>query len=148
MDNFDLIGALSDYATANSWAFLYGDEAYKNFAASKNDYITNQLILGANPFTATPVITNAGKISQISYNGLLMLGRKFEVSTAATLDETYIQKYNRRLLELSQLLATNIAAFACAEELEVSSSIFELRINSYDSNIDFVVGNITFLQWP
>lgn len=168
MNNFDLIGKLRTYASTNGWVFLSGTSAIQNYEASQNEYKNGQLVLAAD-FNAAPQFTNAGKISQITYNGILMLGIKldddgtpaieddeetpavdetevFSDGTPANLDETFIQKYDRRLLDLMTLLANHIAAFACANELDVTGADFRLETNKFDTNIDFVAGTITFVQ--
>ena len=57
MTNFDIIGALRTYATANDWVFLAGVNAYQNYSASQQEYKNGQLILGAN-LSAAPRIVN------------------------------------------------------------------------------------------
>jgi len=146
MDQFDLIGALNSYATSKGWKFLYGDNFNRNYQASKNTYTAGMLILGADPFIAKPVYSEYGKITQIEYSGLVMLGRKLEATTSSKLDETYLQKYNNRLKELSGTLSTNLIAFACANSLTISSAQFELSINNLDANIDFVIASVTLIQ--
>lgn len=154
MDQFDLIGALRTYATSKSWAFLFGENFMRDYEASKINYTPGQLILGADPFVAKPSITKAGKIDQITYQGLIMLGRKFEssggetptITTVSSLDETTIQKYDRRLKELMQTLSTNIISFACTNELEVKNLQFELRLNNLDENVDFIIASIELVQ--
>jgi len=146
MDNFNLIGGLRDFAISKNWHFLCGDNFYENFEASQAEFENGQLVFVAE-FSANPIFGNGNNISSISYAGTIMLGRKFdEDSTPASLDETFIQKYDRRLLSLMQLLAVNIAQFACANELEISNPSFVLAINKFDTNIDFVVGQITLIQ--
>jgi hypothetical protein len=146
LDNFDLIGALRTYATSLGWRFIYGDNFFKNYEASKLSLTVGTLILGADPFIARPKFTKAGKIESITYQGLIMLGRKYEASTKANLDETMIQKYDRRLKELMGTLSTNLLTFACNNKLEITSAQFELSINSLDETVDFVIASVTILQ--
>lgn len=148
MDSFDLIGTLSDYAATNSWVFLYGDDAMTNYEATKKSIADDQLILSCYPFLAAPVFTNNNKLIQITYSGIVMLGRKFESveGTTSNLDETHIQKYTRRLKELSQTLSTNLTLFACDNELDLINIQFELSINKFDENIDFVAATVSFVQ--
>ena len=107
---------------------------------------------------AFPDLTTAGAINEILYTGQILLGRKFEQEldevdpaiivseSEASLDETYWQKYQRRLKELSQSLLTIIATIQCANELETTAFEIRFDINKFDTNIDFVVANITFIQ--
>ena len=146
MDYYDIIGELRTYADNLGWHFLYGDSFMRNYEITKKDIIVNDLILGTDPFIATPTFTNAGKVLTISYTGLIMLGRKFELNTTSSLDETTIQKYDRRLFELTNLLSTNLISFACANDLTINNVQFELGLNQLDENLDFVIGSVTLLQ--
>jgi len=158
MDNFDLIGTLRTYAATNDWLFYYGTNAYQNIEAD-GAIEDDQLILTAQ-FNAQPIFVN-GLVTQISYTGIMMLGRKFEsaivdnteteidetqAATMASLDETMIQKYDRRLLDLMQLLSNAVGAIGCANELDVNGANFRLEINQFDTNIDFIAGELTFVQ--
>ena len=144
MDNFDIVGVLRTYATAQGWLFFYGSNAYQNFEADAAIY-QEQLVLTAD-FTARPTYTN-GRVMTIQYNGVVMLGRKSEIEgTLSSLDETMIQKYDRRLLELMQLLSNALGSIACSNELEISSANFRLDINKFDTNIDFIAGEVTLIQ--
>lgn len=145
MDKFDLIGQLCRKAYSNGWVFAAGDEFYKNIELADSEMNDGQLILTAQ-FNSTPTFTR-GKVTKVVYTGSLMLGRKFDDDgTPASLDEDYMDKYNRRLLELMQLLATFLGQFQCENELDITSVEFIQDINRFDTNIDFVGGNITFEQ--
>lgn len=146
MTQFDIIGALEAYAAANSWLFAYGVDNYYKSAETIREYTPGKLILIAD-FRATPVIKN-GRILNISYTCLLMLGRKFDTDgLTASLDETSIQKYDRRLKELMTLLASAIATVACDNELEVTPGEMVVNINQFAENIDFAAApNCVFLQ--
>ena len=166
MTNFDIVGALRAYAVANDWVFLAGVNAYQNYSASQQEYKNSQLILGAN-LSAAPRIVN-GKVIEITYSGLIFLGQKFDDDgtpaipdnpetpedetetfndgTPANLDETFIQKYDRRLLNLMSLLTNHLGTFACSNELEISNFNIDIEINKYDANLDFVGGSITLIQ--
>jgi hypothetical protein len=147
MNNYDLVGALRTYATTKGWAFLYGSSFMKDYEASKNYYYAGQLILGADSFIVKPNITPGFKVDTISYQGLIMLGRKFEsTTTTSTLDETDIQKYDRRLLELMGTLSTNLLSFACTNELTIQGLQYEAQLNNLDENIDFIIASLTFVQ--
>jgi len=121
MDAFDLPGQLRTLSNTNGWVFLYGDDFFKEYEATQKVYSSGQLILGADPFVTRPTYTNHGQLSSITYTGLILLGRKREVQTRASLDETNIQKYDRRLLDLTNTLSQNLISFACDNELTLSS---------------------------
>ena len=145
MEKYGLISELKSYAEENQMAWIYGDNFHRNIELSKNQLIDNQLILGSDPFIAIPKFTNHGKLEAITYNGLMLLGIYTDV-IKSTIDETYQQKYDNRLKELMQLLSTHIIAFSCDNELTILNSQFELSINTYDENIDFVLCSISLLD--
>lgn len=146
MNQFDIIGALNEFATSKGWSFLYGfDSMYRNNGVLK-EFTPDEIILIAD-FQADPSYIN-GKIPEITYTCLLMLGRKSESSgTFSNLDETSQQKYDRRLLELVVLLGYGIAEFGCVNDLEITSAPIVVNINVFDTNIDFAISqNATFVQ--
>ncbi len=168
MIQYDLIGALKTYATANSMVFLYGDNFFQNYEATQHEYFNGQKILTAE-FTCRPLFGKGNKVGQITYNGILALGQKFDNDgtpavvddpltigvdesqvfndgTSASLDETKYQKYTRRLLSLMQSLSTIISQFACTNQLEINNVNMKMDINKHDENIDFVACEITFIQ--
>jgi hypothetical protein len=146
MDNFDLIGSLSSYASDNDMHYLSGENAYQNYEASQNTYDDGQLVLSAD-FDASVNFSSGFAVGSITYIGVLALGRKFdEVDTGSDLDETFYQKYQRRLKDLMTLLVTHIAAFACDNKLQVTNCQFRMDLNKFDTNIDFIAASITFVQ--
>lgn len=144
MDRFTIITALTDYAASKNWHVLHGNNFEQNYKASQIAYESGELVLAIFPFESTVgrVTSNLG---EITYSGLLLLGRKFEDTTECSLDETYSQKYARRLKELTPLLANSMLEFACLNELEHTARIAE-EINKLDTNVDFVGGLYTFYQ--
>jgi len=147
MNYFDLIGIISRYATEKGYYFLSGDNFYQNYEASKESFDKEQLILSAD-FNAVPIFNIGSKINQVNYTGALAIGRKFDSNgTPANLDETFLQKYTTRLLELSTILATIISEICCQNELQATGVAFNLELNKFDENIDFVGAQITFIQY-
>ena len=146
MEQFDIIGALETYALSKGWLFEYGVDNFYKSAQSVQEYPLGKLILFTD-FRATPTYSN-GRITEISYTCLLMLGRKFDANgLSATLDETSKQKYDRRLKDLMQLLANGIAEVACDNELEVTSGDMIVEINMFAENLDFCSStNTVFVQ--
>ena len=146
MDNFDIIGVLEAYAIDKGWKFVYGFDSFDSNIGVMNDYNPGELVLIAD-FKATPIYKN-GQLPEITYNCLLMLGRKFDADmTSVSLEETPKQKYDRRLKFLAQTLANSIAEIGCENELEITSAPISVDINVYDTNIDFAISNTaTFVQ--
>lgn len=144
MDFFGLVDAIRTYCTAEEIYFIYGNQAYSNALADLNSYADNDLILIAD-FSCVPVIT-AGTVVSLTYTGTMALGRKFEAATESSLDETPIQKYDRRLKDLSEQLAAIIGEIACDNELEISGLNFRFDLNQFDLNADFVATSVNFEQ--
>lgn len=145
MDKFDLIGQLHRAALAKQWHFIYGNNFYINYEASQKTYYPSDLVLTAD-FTSQPTIKNA-LVTEIRYNGILMLGEKeSDIGYKSSLDETMQQKYNRRLLRLMTLLTDFIGQFSCDNELDITVNNFSVDINRFDTNIDFVVMELTLIQ--
>lgn len=145
MQQFEFIDTLEAYAISKGWNFvLKFDDFYANIEAQK-DYAPGELVLTVD-YNSLPVINN-GRVTSITYTSLMALGRCFDIDTTkASLDETFRQKYDRRLKELESELANSIAEFACTNELEVSLTPMNSDINVYDTNIDFVITTATFIQ--
>jgi len=144
---FDIIGALRTYAADNDWVFLSGEKWMQDYEATQNTYEDGQLVLGVDFQEAIPTRNN-GVVSEIKYPGILLLGRKFDSTLAGThvnLDETFIQKYDARLLFLTTAISNFIKEFSCENKLDTESENMSLRLNSLDETIDFAVNRITFV---
>jgi len=144
MDFFGLVDAIRDYCTAEGIYFIYGNDAYSNALADSNTYAENDRILIAD-FTVNPVITG-GQVVSMTYQGIMSLGQKFEDTTVSSLEEKPIQKYDRRLKDLSTELAGIIAELSCDNELDVTNLSFRFDLNKFDLNADFVAAILTFEQ--
>lgn len=145
MQQFDIIGACKRYAENESWHFLSGSNWYQNYEASQQEYDNGQLVLSVD-FNASPVYSKGLSLFQVNYEGVIAIGRKFEQTTGSNLDETYIQKYELRLLELMQELSDFIKAFCCENELTPQSVRIIMDLNKFDTNIDFASAQVTLIQ--
>ena len=141
----DLVNLLKTEALANDWHFIYGRPADLNFSACRNEdgtfreYVDGQLVMGVYLNTIASNFSKANAISKEIYNGALILGRKFDDDgTAASLDETDLQKYDRRFYDLMELLKTFLIGFACDNGLSIDFFVVSLLPNQYDTDIDFV----------
>ena len=149
MKPYDIIGALRTYATHEDqdWIFLSGPNWMQDYEATQAEYAAGQLVLGADFQEAIPTRRN-GVVSEIKYPGILVLGRKFDSALAGThvnLDETFIQKYDSRLLDLTTAMSNFIKEFVCENGLDTENENMSLRLNSLDETIDFAVNRITFV---
>jgi propanediol dehydratase large subunit len=138
-DRYDIIGELQTYCTSKGWLFAYGVDSYYRSAETLQSYNVGQRILIVD-FRFTPRISNI--VQGVRYTCLFMLGAKFDsTGLAASLDETSLQKYDRRIKDLLQELTEGIAEFSCNANLEVDPGEAVVEINQLAENIDFVVYN-------
>lgn len=147
MEKFDILGTLQEAAEDNGFVYLMGDDYHQNYEASEVKYTEGQYVLGAD-FISSEVYSEYGDLKEINYVGSLRFGRKFDDTnkTHSSLDETHRQKYSRRLLELKQSLSLFLQNFACENRLSITSVVGAHEMNKFDTNIDFVVVQITFNQ--
>jgi len=146
MQNFDIIGALRTYCTTNNIKFIWQyDEFYANISTTQ-EYSLDHLIMVVD-LKPTPII-NGSNVGDITYSGLMMIGKKFDADgLQASLDENQLQKYDRRLFELTSSLVTHAATFACDENLLLTMGQIDYLFNTFDANIDFVAAQaISFEQ--
>ena len=147
MEQFGLIKALQADCANKDWRFVSGDRWYRNAEITKQGGLdVGEIVMTAFMNNAQPRFVNS-VIDRITYSAEIMLGRKFdEIGDTSSLDETFIQKYERRLEELAKLMATFLASFACEHRLTIQSSTFQFYLNQTDECIDFCGGNVTFVD--
>lgn len=144
IDNLDFYSYLEDYCDTNKIFFIPGSEDYQNAVADEDVYKDFDLIL-CSDLTLTPNFYEED--GSVTYNGTLALGRKREITdgeeTVASLDETFKQKYARRLHDLITMLYNMINEIRCDADAEVLSCSMSYAINRFDLNADFIVANIS-----
>jgi hypothetical protein len=160
MNKHDIIGALKSQCDTNSWHFLAGDNWYLNYGSDQLKYDNGDIVLIA-MFNSKLTYSKARKLSRIEYTGFLGIGRKFEElpeidpenpdailppQTMSGLNETFIQKYSNRLLNLTTELDEFISTFACANDLAISSCNIKYDLNKFNTNIDFTAATITLID--
>lgn len=141
----DIIGKLEIFAAANDLHFIYGTTHYAS--ADRNGYANGERVLVcefSSTLTFNPNSHN-NAIMREQHNVLLMFGQKFDNDgRAASLDETMLQKYNRRLKLLYTDSVALVKSFACQNELYIRDLRIELVPNMFSDNIDFVKINANF----
>ena len=146
MDRFDIVSALRTFATDKGWRFVFGNDEYANFETSCFNYEVDELVMVCDIVPLPVISQQGGAVQDVFYSGFIMLGRKFEVNTTASLDETMLQKHDRRLKDLWTLLANNVGVMACSNGLTIEVSNPANLINFYSSNIDFVKLDVRFSE--
>jgi hypothetical protein len=93
-----------------------------------------------------PQYGEAGVIG-VTYQGSIALGRKREITddeqTESTLDETFMQKYTRRLVDLTGMLNGILEGLQCEQDAYIDSCTMNYVLNKYDLNVDFVNATVS-----
>jgi hypothetical protein len=154
MHGLGIIDILNTYCTSNNIYFICDQKGYQNALADNNVYANNKRIMLAwlKP-TATDI--NGYRINKYSVSGQIALGQKREavttgvapnqttIETESNIDETFMQKYDRRLKNLMIDISNVIQKLACDNEMDIISLNFDYDINALDLNADFIIANIT-----
>lgn len=144
-DIFGLISYLDNWCTANKVYFCAGPEQYNNIVADYKLYEDFDLILVV-AFNMVPRYSEGG-VQSVTYQGSIALGRKCEKTddeeTVSSLDETFMQKYTRRLEDLTSKLNDLLLALQCEEEAYIDSCVMNYVLNKYDLNADFVNATVS-----
>ena len=107
MNRGDIVGALKTFATSKGWHFIFGNDEY--VSSDRHDYEAWEVVLTCLFQPPIPKFNEYSNVVQeYTYTGSIMIGRKFEIATGVTLNETMGEKYDNRLLELSQLAINKI----------------------------------------
>ena len=139
MENaLDFIGYLKDYCTENKIFFVAGPRDYQNAVLDKKIYDEYEMLLLVD-LTFSPNFDD--ELGTVIYTGTFALGQKKEEDTVSSLDETFQQKYDRRLLKLAEALAAMFNEMQCDGDIEVLSWTGSYALNRFDLNADFVVAN-------
>ncbi|MFA7361920.1 MAG: hypothetical protein WC139_12885 [Candidatus Kapaibacterium sp.] len=142
----DIVSRFQTQATLDNYMLLYGAKAFLNYELSNQDLTEGTVIIGIFPVIDTAIsIAQSNRISRFSTSLTIWFGRKFDIDgegdttgTLAELDETYKQKYDRRLYAMKLLLISFVEAVVCGSELELTSFRMTDAINQTDENIDFI----------
>jgi len=140
-NNLDFLGFLEDYCREHKIYLITGPEAYQNAVADWAVYEAYDLIMCVD-LTFNPDFSD--ELGSVTYNGTIGLGQKREEETESSLDETFGQKYHRRLLKLAETFVAFFNELQCEDEIEMNSCTMSYALNRYDLNADFVVANVSF----
>lgn len=146
MEAHRLVNAILDYCNGKAIHPIYSKESMRNVESGELQFQVGDLVLFFF-FIDSPTIAN-GRVVEVTYNGFMSLGRKYELNTVSDLDETHIQKENRRLQEMKSELTEIITYVACENELEVTGLAYDEFLNQFDQNIDIVSSPVIFTHVP
>lgn len=142
MNALDFIGYLDGYCSENDILFAPNEAAYTNITADHISFTPDRLIL-CSDLSLSPVFGEQGNVESVTYTGFISLGRKREENTESNLDESFMQKYNARLLDLVRILMAFFEKLSCEEEVTIDRCDISYVINEFDLNADFVQANIS-----
>lgn len=144
MKPFDIIGTLRTECTARDWHLLAGENWYQNYGADKALYDGGNYLMLAF-LNSKPNYSKYSHLDSIQYSGIIALGRKFEFNSKqskSSLKETFIEKYDNRLLCLTTEFDSFIRELSCANELTIDSIELKNDLNKFDANLDFIAATI------
>lgn len=144
-DIFGLISYLSNWCKENGVYFCAGPEQYNNIVLDNHLYENFDLILCVS-INMIPKYSEGG-LQSVTYQGSLALGRKREMTdeenTESSLDENFMQKYSRRLEDLTGKLNDLLISLQCEQEAYIDNCIMNYVLNKYDINADFVNSTVS-----
>lgn len=143
INRYDIVNLFKDYAEDHGWLFLYGGTEYASAMNAHQSIAVDQLVLAMEWRVRPQVGTELGAVETVQHNCTFMLGRKFEASTMAQLDETMQQKHDRRLAYLCETLVDMIEDVACDNLLSVTFGDGFPLPNMWANNIDFFSFSVT-----
>lgn len=143
----DVKETIETLAGTLGYNFTYGTRQFINYGSTLND-----LKDGAINFMMLPEskrgIYEPGRIFIQSYEFTVQfqIARKWETgnATKSELDETYDQKYERRLKDMRTLGESFVKSFLCLNNGEPLSLTSSAEINSYAENFDQVNFELVF----
>lgn len=142
---------LQTLAETTGYLFVFGEKDMVNFEVTKVDLSTTKKVFILFPPVETVyAIANDGPVSSINVDLKIWFGKKFDVTVLSagtdqlsSLDETYAQKYTRRLKTLKSDLYTFLDTFICSTSYHRISQKIVTGINLTDENIDVVICDLT-----
>lgn len=142
----NLIGAIRELCAFDGSASFEGDLFFQNYEAGLIKYEVDQFIVSFFLKCSPRFSPNRPLVEKFVYTGELSIGRKCETTTESILDETFRQKYDRRLKECFDYLVSILGRLSCHYGISITDCTCDYTLNRFDENIDFVVSNIT-IEW-
>ena len=149
----DIVQIFEDAATAAEYEFAYGRKDIQNWQLTESVTLNaGKTVLLVDPFVETAEIDNS-IIFKWSVRTTIALGKKFDTeiveeetvtTTYSELDETELQKHDRRLQAMRSNMETLIKTIFCNEDLVLTAAVILREINQFDENIDIIAAEITF----
>ena len=149
----DIVQIFEDAAEAAGYEFAYGRKDIQNWQLTEAVNLNSgETVLLVDPFVETAEIDNS-IIFKWSVRTTIALGKKFETevveeetitTTYSELDETELQKHDRRLQAMRENMETLIKTIFCNEDLVLTAAVILREINQFDENIDIIAAEITF----
>ena len=142
----DIVATFEDQSDTLGYKFQYGTTPFQNYELTMNDLTQGESVVMMLPVVESALnIVHSSVINRLQSTITFLLARKFDPddTTVSELDETYRQKYDRRLFALKQDAVSFINGILCAESIELTSFRMVEEINTYDENVDGVLCDLT-----
>lgn len=136
MNKLELNDALRSYCESNGIIYIPSETDWQNLI---NQEIAPDKLVLLTDFILTPSFNMGGRVEECSYSGTMFLCKKAETAgTRADFDETFEQKYDARLKQLTANICQILREVTCQNEGEVASCQITYRINQYSEIVDGV----------
>lgn len=143
----DFVQIFRTAADAKGWLFFYGSKGYQSFEVGQANLTGNEIILILFPASNSPII-ESGAWSRYRLTTKVFLARKFENTTVSSVSETELQKYERRLKELTTELDDFLyPLFNCNEGIMGVNIRYFHELNQLSASVDGCGADITFEIW-
>jgi len=132
----DVKKVFEDAAGELGYNFAYGTRPFINYEATLKDMKENQYSIFVFPPTENDEYNNKIVPSRTRYTVTFQIATKFEKTTTSSLDETYYQKHERRLLTLRTLCRAFAKKIFCENNVMPVSARYSPEINVYATTVD------------
>lgn len=134
-------------AISDSYLFNYGTKPYVSWELLDQDLKNGQTIINMLPEIERGLYASGRPtISSVEYSVFIQVGRKWDLGNAtySSLDETFEQKYDNRLVELYGLSRRFVQSIACMNNFEMVSYRAQAEINQYATSLDLISVEFVF----
>ncbi len=141
MIDVDIVDLIETQATGLGYNFAYGPRPFLNYETTLKDLKNGKVtVLMLPEVERQAYLSERPTPSYSEFSLFLQFARKWESgnATKSKLDETYDQKYERRLKDLKTTAKSFVKQLACENNFKLVSSSMQGEINLYASNVDAI----------
>lgn len=141
----DVSEIIKEIVEALGYDFTEGSSEYVNATLNTFDLQNKSLVY------VTPIVEqgnySSGVQSEASINAVIGLAVKNDGIYQANLDESYIEKRERRLKNMKINLKTLLKKIGCNEKLQFTSHRIFTEINQFSENVDILMAEVNFIYY-